>query len=202
MADDRELEWAHTILEPHFDAVRDQFAAFVPKGATHALTRLSRVRYVMQHDVHDTERHFAGTRTDGRLMVFAPQIVELPFQGAVAVIAHEFGHAADMAYPGAWTWPFDKAGLSYWVGESPAERAIAWRALFGSSRARSRTPHDDADPAVNWAKAWADRTDDQVEWAADGICEAVTGTRPLYGGKCLIQCFTSGCGVERPAGLR
>lgn len=197
-----ELEWAHTILEPHFDAVRDVFAAFVPHGAAAPLERLARVRYEMRADVHDSERHFAGTRTDGLFMVFAPEIVDMSVEGIVALIGHEFGHAADFVYPGAWSWPLEKSGLSHWVGEAAAHRASAWRALFGSPRAKSRTPADDVDPAVNWAKAWDERNDDQVEWAADGICEAVTGIRPLYSGQCLIQCFSAGCGVERPAGLR
>jgi len=193
--------WAHSILEGHFDAVRDEFAAFVPPGSTRPLDRLARVRYVMSEDMHDTARHFAATRTDGAFMMFAPQIVDLSVEGMTAIIAHEFGHAADFAYPGCWTWPLTRAGESLWVGDSPAARAAAWRAHFGDPKARSRTARDDELPAAHWMRAWEARTPDSVEWAADGICEAVTGVRPRYCGSCLLQCFHPS-GVERPAGLR
>jgi hypothetical protein len=196
-----DLDWAHTILEPHFDAVRDAFACFVPEGYKKPLERLGRVRYVMSPDMHDSERHYAATRTDGTLMLFAPEIVELPLDTMVAILGHEFGHAADFAYPGCWTWPFGRADKSYWVGAEPARKAMAWRTFFGSRKARSRTEHDDAEPAAHWMRAWEDRSNDCVEWAADGICEAVTGRRPRYCGDCLVQCFAP-TGIDRPSGLR
>lgn len=194
-------DWAATVLQPHFDAVRDVFSAYVPEGASSPLSKLARVRFIVSEEMHDSERHFAATRTDGALMIFAPQIVDLPLESLVAILGHEFGHAADMAYPGCWTWPFDHAGLCHWIGDEPADRATAWRAAFGSRSARSRNPGDDDAPAYNWMRAWHDRSNDSVEWAADGICEAVTGRRPRYCGPCLIQSFGA-CGIERPAGLR
>jgi len=194
-------EWAASILEPHFDAVRDEFLAFVPRGASEPLSRIAEVRFVIDEAMHDTERHYAATRTDGTLMLYAPQIVDLPLETLVAIIAHEFGHAVDHLYPGAWTWPFDSAGICHWVGESTSSKAKAWRASFGRRRAESRSARDDEEPAANWMRAWEDRPDDSVEWAADGICEAITGKRPRYCGRCLLQSFAR-CGVERPAGLR
>lgn len=196
-----DFEIEATILEPHFDAVRDVFASFVPPGEVERLSRVDRVQFVIDPKMHDTERHFAATRTDGLLMMYAPQFVDLPLDTMVAILSHEFGHAIDMLYPGAWTWPLDGSGKSHWVGQSSDVRASAWRMMFGSRKAKSRTAADDEAPAVNWMKAWESRSDDSIEWAADGICEAVTGKRPKYCGKCLLQSF-SGCGVERPAGLR
>lgn len=194
-----EPEWAHSILEPHFDAVRDEFASFTPVGSARPLDRLRRVKYVVDEAMHDSERHFAGTRTDGMLMKYAPEIIDLPLESLVAILSHEFGHAADFAYPGCWSWPLDKAASSIWVGSLPDARASAWRQLFGSARAQSRTPADDAAPAAHWMQAWEERNADRVEWAADGISEAVTGRRPRYCGECMIQCYS---GIERPAGLR
>lgn len=196
---DHEVE--ATILEPHFDAVRDVFASFVPPGEAERLHRLDKVKFVIDPGAHDTDRHFAATRTDGLLMTYAPEFVDLPLDTMVAILSHEFGHAVDMLYPGAWTWPFDKAGSSHWIGESPNAKATAWRAAFGSKRAKSRTASDDEAPAANWMRAWEDRSGDSIEWAADGICEAVTGKRPRYCGPCMLQSFKN-CGVARPAGLR
>lgn len=195
-----DVEWAATILQPHFDAVRDIFCAYTPEGASGPLVKLAHVKFIVSPEMHDTERHYAATRTDGALMVLAPEMVDLPLDALVAILGHEFGHAADMAYPGCWTWPFDRAGRCHWVGDEPADRATAYRAAFGSRSARSRTARDDEAPAANWMRSWEDRSNDSIEWAADGICEAVTGHRPRYCGPCLIQSFE--CGVERPAGLR
>jgi hypothetical protein len=157
------------------------------------------VRFEVVPDAHDTERHFARMRTDGKLMQLAPEVVDLPDETLVAMLAHEFGHAADHAYPGCWSWPKVGAGESVWVGGTDKERAAAWRNIFGKADARSRHANDDAEVAGRWMGAWHRRNEDQVEWTADAIAFAVTGRKIGYCGKCMLQCFS---GIERPAGLR
>lgn len=192
-------EIAHAVLQPHFDAVRDVFAG-LSAASPIALGRVRRTKFIVDDSARNSARHFAATRTDGLLMVFAPQLVELPVETVVAIVAHEFGHALDFAYPGCWTWPRGEAGPVQWVGEDKAAHARAWRGIFGKPAARSRTGMDDDAPAVNWMRAWGDRTEDEIEWAADGIAWAVTGRRPLYSGPCMLQGFSGG--QPRPANLR
>ena len=190
----------HSVLEPYFDAVRDTFAAFeVAPGQP--LDRLRKVTFMVTEAARSSSRHFAATHTNGRHMLLAPELAELPFENLVAILCHEFGHAADFSYPASWTWPDVEAGSVVWVGEKLAARATAWREHRGHRSARSRTAADDGAPAANWTRAWESRTDDQIEWAADGITEVVTGKRPRYCGPCKIQCFSPE-GIERPAGLR
>ena len=193
-----EEEAVRSILQPYFDAVKDVFAVFRPPGHG-PLSNLRNVVYEVTPDAHDKERHFARTRTDGRLMQFAPEIVDLPPETLVAIIAHEFGHAADLSHPGCWSWPKSGSGESLWVGKSQSGRSHAWRNIFGKSNAKPRNPSDDKVSASNWMIAWRDRSDDQVEWAADAIAFSVTGIRIGYCGRCMLQCFG---GSERPAGLR
>ena len=197
MVDEDEI--AHTVLQPHFDAVRDEFAAFeVAPGVP--LGRLRRVRYVITSEARSSERHFAATLDTGMSMIFAPQIVDLPVETLVAILAHEFGHAADFAYPACWTWPKNAPGAAMWVGESDHARAAAWRFTFGKAGAKSRSGGDDKAPSENWAFAWHRRNRDQIEWAADAIATAVTGQAIGYCGPCMLQCFHGG--MARPAGLR
>src|SRR5690606_21958421 len=132
-------------------------------------------------------RHYARTHTSGSHMEIAPTACDLPFDTLVAILAHEFGHAADFLYPGSFSWPVHRAGPSVWVGESAACRAAAWRQVFGKANARSRTADDDVAPAVHWMSAWEHRNDDQIEWAADGITELVTGRRVRYAGEQMLQ---------------
>jgi hypothetical protein len=196
----RDLEIAQATLEPHFDAVRDTFARFeVEPGKP--LARLRRVVFEVTERAHSSERHFAATYETGLLMIFAPEIVDKPWETVVAIVAHEFGHAADFAYPACWSWPKGRAGgESLWVGETARARAHAWRALYGKPGARSRSADDDRPPASTWAFAWQRRSADEVEWAADAIAEAVTGRQIGYAGDCMLQTFDRG--VARPAGLR
>jgi len=194
-----EDEIAHTVLQPHFDAVRDEFARFeVEPGVP--LSRLRRVQYVITSEARNAERHFAATLDTGMSMIYAPEIVGLPIETLVAILAHEFGHAADFAYPGCFTWPKGGPGAALWVGDSDEARAAAWRFTFGKAGARSRAGGDDAAPSTNWAFAWHRRSADQIEWAADAIAGLVTGQTIGYCGPCMLQCFHGG--VPRPAALR
>lgn len=194
----KHAEIAHSVVQPHFDAVRDVFVGFAVEPGRH-LDKLKQVRLVVDEGAHDSKRHFAATSESGRLIVVAPEIVDLPLETLVAIVTHEFGHAADFCYPACWTWPKAAAAKGAWVGEGAQARARAWRSAFGKERAVSRAPEDDRAPAENWAFAWNRRSPDQVEWAADGIAERVTGRRIGYAGDCMLQTFAA---EPRPAGLR
>jgi len=171
-------EIAASVVMPHFCAVQDAFAEFeVEPGVK--LVKLAKVKFVIDPKIHDKPRHFAATFEDGRSMVFAPEIVDLPFETLVAILAHEFGHAADFAYPARWFMAGGGPSTASWIPERKTDSR-----LFRQ-----------------WDKTWTGRNRDQVEWAADGIAQAVTGQTLTYCGDCMLQSF-SGCGVERPKGLR
>lgn len=168
-------EIAAAILQPHFSAVQDVFVAHkVAPGKT--MSKLAKTRLVVDENMHDTPRHFAACRDDGTLIMLAPQMADLDIMHVVAIITHEFGHAADFAYPAMWMGPMRQAGVAVWVGDGDGPEARAWQ------------------------RAWNRRNADQVEWAADGIAEAVTGRRIGYTGQCVLQTFDRG--QSRPAGLR
>lgn len=186
-------EVATSILEPYFRAVQDEFSAFEPERGF-ALVKLAKVKFIVDPKVHDSERHFAATRDDARLMYFAPQIVDLPPETLVAIIAHEFGHAADFAYPARWLMPDRGPGCARWIKNKDVEQTTKNGQRVDSKSFRA------------WSRSWADRDKDEglgrdrIEWAADGIAEAVVGKPISYCGDPLLQCFC--CGIERPAGLR
>lgn len=168
-------ELAVAILEPHYDAVRDAFVEYEAEPGIQ-LDRLRRTRMVVDPSVHDNHRHYAMCREDGLLIKVAPESVELPWEDFVAVIVHEFGHAADFAYPGCWIPDLSEDGGAVWIGGRRDKPARAWRRL------------------------WNVRGNDQVEMAADSIAYTVTGKRVRYCGPCMIQCFSGG--QPRPEGLR
>ena len=197
---DRE-EFAAAILQPHYDAVRDAYVAYSPAHGMKGMSRLKKTKYIVDSKLHDTPRHFAACRDDGMQMIFAPELAELPIENLVAILAHEFGHASDFAYPGCWAWPVEKAGVTEWVGEDQKGRARAWRAMkrsWGGSIDVMLEPQESE--AVAWMRAWEKRNRDQIEWAADAIAMEVTGHRLGYCGACMVQTFDR-C-IERPAGLR
>lgn len=166
-----DLEIAAAVLEPHFFAVRDVFLDF----DRDSLRRLRRTRMVVDPTVHDSLRHYAACRDDGLLILVAPEAVDLPVDNLAAIFAHELGHAADFAYPAQWVTlgPGDEA---IWIGDRDDKIARKWRRL------------------------WEQRSDDQVEWAADAIASEVTGVEIQYCGDCMLQCFSGG--KSRPSGLR
>jgi hypothetical protein len=170
-----DAEVAAVILEPHFDAVRDTFVEYAPEPGSQ-LTKLKKTRFVVDPEVHDSERHFAMCRDDGALIRIAPEAAELPLENLVAILSHEFGHAADFAYPAKWVTPPRGSGEAVWLGDR------------------------DDKPARKWLRLWSERNDDQVEWAADSIASTVTGIEIRYCGRCVLQCFSGD--KRRPAGLR
>lgn len=66
-------------------------------------------------------RTLASTRNDGRVMLLSPALAELDPDTRGAILAHEFGHAADFLYPGAWS----KDGLAAWKARSDDEIELA-----------------------------------------------------------------------------
>lgn len=173
-----------TVLAPYFDAARDTYVAFKPDGET-PLDKLKKTKFVIDPKMHNSGRHFAATRDDGLLMLFAPQIVELPVDTLIAILAHEFGHAADFAYPAHWLTRGQPDDAAKWIGDPTANKqARKWRRLWLDQNDQS------ADEANR----------DRIEWRADAIAFTVTGKRLGYCGDCLLQCFSGG--IERPPGLR
>lgn len=168
------------ILDPFFEAVREVFIE--SEMSLLGQSKMRRVRPECAPWVHDTARHFAGATEDGRTILVTPELAELPEPTVVAILAHEFGHAMDFAYPAMFSWSPD--GLVY---RAAAERvAVAEKLQTQAATAAMRQ--------------WRDRDADTVERMADAIAERVTG-RPIgYSGPCMLQ--TLGGGVPRPAGLR
>ncbi len=160
---------AFQLLEPLFEATREIF-----EGA--GLKAVRRVRLQVDRKMHDTARHFGGTRDDGLLILLAPELIELPPENTTAIIAHEFGHATDFLYPGEF--------------------------VLGPERVARRRARDSFE-AEHWAKCvrdWERRDDDVIEYVADAVAEMVTGRQIGYTGSCRLQTYDRG--RARPAGLR
>lgn len=169
---DDPAELAFAVIEPHFDAVRDHFAEHEVEPGKR-LSRVLETRLLVSEHIRDRQRRYAATRTDGLLMVIAPEAAALPIEQLVAIIAHEFGHAADFLYPGRFLGRRNEPAV--WVPKGAKKEAQLQR-------------------------LWLQRSDDQIEWDADSIAMLVTGQAITYCGDDLLQCF--GGGVARPAGLR
>jgi hypothetical protein len=176
---DLDCEAALAVVEPYFLAVRETFADH-ERSEWGGAVPMRRVRLECSVLMHDTERHFAACRDDGRLIVVAPHLAELPEETVVAILAHEFGHAMDYAHPGAY-W-LDGSGLSRVdVAPEPDDKRVR-------------------QTLVARARRWRDRDDDTIERHADAIAEHVTGRTIGYAGPCLLQSFDRG--IRRPRGLR
>ena len=160
---------AHAVLEPFYLALCEQF---VDAG----LKRCQRVKFYCAPGQHDTPRHFGATSEDGREIVVAPELAELPVETVSALIAHELGHAVDFLYPGEWVLGREREAIR-----------------------RKRAPGDD-EQWERWMRAWKERDADVIEFTADAIAEWATGRRIGYLGPCLLQAFDKG--QARPAGLR
>lgn len=166
-----EADEAFAILEPYFLAVRAHFIGSCPS--------VKKVSLDVTREMHDTARHFAGW--NGRSVLVAPEMVQLPEETVLAILSHEFGHAVDFLHPGAYVL-VDGEGLVR-QGEVTGKDKRAEQAR------------------VARARRWEKRDDDTVERTADAIAEMVTGQSIGYAGPCLLQTF--GAGVRpRPEGLR
>jgi len=172
MAQLAQIEEAASIVAPCFDAVRDVFCSYVPaKG--HDLILLRRTQLLIDDSIHDSDRHFARCRDDGRQIELATEAADLPLETLASIIAHEFGHAADFSYP------------------------ACFRLVDKYSPAQWKVPSESS--AADKVAAWQQRGIDQQEWTADAISHLVTGKRIGYCGPCMVQCFG---GPSRPRGLR
>lgn len=121
------------------------------------------------------DRHFAGCRTDGKLIVLRPEIAELPVSNLVAILAHEMGHAVDFLYPGRFQ--LVDGELVEWVGWDPCSDVFSAR-----------------------HHQWLARDDDAIERVADAIGERAIGRQISYSGPCMLQTVRPGV-RPRPAGL-
>lgn len=92
---------ARLILEPYFDVLQEKF---IEAG----LFRISETKLRCQLGLHDTPRHFGGCIDDGTIIYAAPELVELPTDIVLGILAHELGHAADFLYPGEFLLRGDK----------------------------------------------------------------------------------------------
>lgn len=179
---DLTCEEALAVLDPFFEAVREVFVAYEMKWR--GSSKMRRVRVECAAWLHDTPRHFAGATEDGRVILTTPELVELPEETVVAILAHEFGHAMDFAYPATFKWTPD--GI--------ARGTIDPEILANVNDKRG------AQAAVAAARQWRDRDDDTVERTADAVAAHVTGRSIGYSGPCLLQSLDTG--IPRPAGLR
>lgn len=166
---DLSSEEAFSILEPYFEAVR---AEFLSAG----FSKCKQTRLQIDEAMHDTPRHFAACRTDGLMILLAPEFAEQQESFVLGIAAHEFGHAVDGLYPGEFVLGQDGKLVRRQQNEVSEKQ---W---------------------LRWMRAGRDRSGDVVEVTADRIAELVMGIPIGYSGPCLLQNFREG--VERPAGLR
>ncbi len=152
-------EEAHLILEPYFDAVRQEYLAA-------GLDRCQQTRLCIDPSMHDTARHFAACQDDGKLILLAPELAEQPESVVLAIVAHELGHAADFLYPGEFALRHE---------DEPALRR-------SPSSMKAKHWH-------RWLRDWERRDGDLVEVTADAIAHYALGVRYGYLGPCLIQSF-------------
>lgn len=84
---------ARLILDPYFDELQERFYDA-------GLVLVSKTKLRCKLGLHDTPRHFAGCLQDGTVIYAAPQLVEMPTDMVLGILAHELGHAVDFLYPG------------------------------------------------------------------------------------------------------
>jgi len=171
-------EEAFAVLDPFFVETKK---LFVERG----LVRCRETRLLVEEEVHDTPRHFAGCTDDGREIIAAPQLAEMPVETVVAIMAHEFGHSADFLYPSRFV---------------VADGELV--SVFEGERRERRVKLDDLDQrgAYNLRKQWETRNPPAVEETADAVAEYVTHREIRYAGPCMLQ--TYGPGRRRPKELR
>jgi hypothetical protein len=180
-----DLQTARAIVEPYFIALQEQFTAYA-REAHGSGRRLRAVRLEchpwreLKQDLGFQSRNFAATSEDGRVMVVAPEIVELPPETVSAIVAHEFGHVLDFIYPADYALAGDE--LLRWRPVGPEDDPRAEQVRIARTR------------------QWERRDSDLVERTADEIASHVVGQPIRYAGPCLLQTFDRG--VRRPNSLR
>lgn len=161
---------ALAIIEPYFHAMQEVFAD------REDLARCKKTRLYVAPWVHDSARHFAACRDDGKAIIVAPELAELDERMVLAILAHEMGHACDFLYPGEF--------------------------VLGKARQALRRAREDFTEKqwAKWVKDWEKRDDDAVEYTADAVAQLATGLVIGYAGPCQLQSFERG--KARPQGLR
>jgi len=181
---------AWELLEPYWE---DVVEAYEKMG----LPEPSRVRSVIvDASWHDTCRHFAGMTHDSQQLIVAPELADMPVDTIKAILAHEAGHAVDLARPGE-LFLRSRDGLP--VGTSQRAKVLARQQSYSTGRDKlyAVAPEDITRKVI---EAWYKRSKDEVERCADAVAEAVLGHRIGYVGPCLVQSLNRG--VRRPIGLR
>lgn len=180
-----DLQTARAIIEPYFIAAQETFAVYA-RGAHGSGRRVKDVRLECHpwRDLADNMgfgvRNFAATSEDARIIVCAPEIVELPPETVAAIVAHEFGHVLDYLYP-----------ADYAVA---GEELLRWRGGVPNGDPRAEQAR------VARVRQWERRDSDTVERTADKIASHVVGKPIHYYGPCVLQTFDRG--IRRPQGLR
>jgi hypothetical protein len=164
-------EEVYVILEPYFDVAKGFYSPI--------FKNIKNTRFEVSREAHDSSRHFAGCSEDGRLIVLAPQLVELSEDVVVAIILHELGHALDFLNPGTFIVERDKL------------------VIYPDSRLEDKRQ---IQAKIARQKNWDNRDPYTVELTADLIAEKATGNRIGYVGPCYLQALNRG--VARPKNLR
>lgn len=168
----------YLVIEPYFESARE---LFLPH-----FERVRRTALYIAPEIHDSPRHFAACSTDGRSIVVAPEMAELPYPFVIGILFHELGHAVDYLYPGEFVLGGDGEALRRpWPDEDSLDEEEA--KIVNKQWAR-------------WQRGWGERDDDVVEQTADAIAGLVGGIPIRYAGPCLLQNFV--VGEARPQGLR
>jgi hypothetical protein len=175
---------ALTVAEPYFLAVREQVLVYEQRAVGRSKCKRVRLECAPWAVLHEEEgfgvRNYAATSDGGDLIVFAPELVELPPETVAAIFAHEFGHALDFLHPGRWMLVDDELVLYH--DDSEAEERDTDRARVARMR------------------QWRGRDRDCIEQTADLLGTEATGRVICYGGPCVLQTFRRGS--PRPKGLR
>jgi hypothetical protein len=188
--------WA--VLRPFWE---ETVQAFAHKGFPEPAS----TRVEIERKWHDTCRHHAATRSDGRLVGYAPQTADLDPSSISAIMAHEAGHIVDLTNPGVyWFRPAERVPLRQGarvVSVFDVEPTFKDATLFRFER----MPHQQSKHMRDWERVHSSREEadmDEVEHIADALAEFVLGKRLGYVGspECLIQAV--GEGIDRPKGLR
>lgn len=153
-------------------------------------------KIVIDPSWHDSCRHYAGARTDGKQLVVAPQILDLSEEKTVAILAHEAGHITDFLCPGRFFYRTPgrvrlRRGFDVVAHTDPDEHGRVFVEFKRPSRKNFNKHILD----------WKERSDDEVENVADSVVLLALGKKVLYDGPpgCKIQNFTRG--VSRPLNL-
>jgi len=170
-------EEAFCVIEPFFVAAQILFVQYCKDLGLD--DRIKSTRLECSEEIHDTDRHFAGTTLDGRKVLVAPEMAELPEDTVAAIMAHEFGHVVDHQFPAYFVCVEDEL---VFVGDVDVS-----------------TPRG-AQAKVARMRQWEKRPVDELERLADLIAHQATGSRIGYSGKCLLQGLNRG--TPRPKGLR